>query len=88
MKLKLTVSIVMALALVLPLIAACAKPAPVEQVKGEIVVGHLEDLSAAMAATCTGVLEGQTACIKYLNEQYGGILGHPISLDFPYQTET
>jgi len=83
MKSKLIFSIVIALLLVLPLTAACAKeaaaPSPqAEEPKGEIVIGMLEDLSGPLAGGSNAWVGGISDCLRYINEKKNGILGHPI----------
>ena len=74
--------IMMVMLVGLPLVAACAKETPqtptVEEPKGEIVIGMLEDLSGPLAATGADWVIGIQDCIRYINEEKGGVLGHQI----------
>jgi branched-chain amino acid transport system substrate-binding protein len=70
------------LVILLPVIGACAqKAAPVapgEKAKGEIIIGLLDDYSGPMGAVNSPTREGYEDCIRYINEEQGGILGHPL----------
>jgi len=63
--------------LILPM--ACKKEAaPAPEPKGEIVIGILDDFTAFGAGICTSIAQGQKDAIRYLNEESGGIDGHPL----------
>lgn len=62
---------------------ACAKeaaaPSPqAEEPKGEIVIGILDDFSNILASLCSQQTDGRLDAIRYINEEKGGILGHPL----------
>ena len=64
--------------------SACAKQAEpsapsMEEPKGEIVIGLLEDMSGPMGGAGMSVVDGETDAIRYINEELGGVSGHPIS---------
>ena len=46
--------------------------------KGEIVIGILDDLSGPASDNMLPRMEGTIDCIRYLNEENQGVLGHPI----------
>jgi ABC-type branched-subunit amino acid transport system substrate-binding protein len=72
-------AILLLLALTLFLPAGCAqKVAPSESAKGEIVVGIIEDLSGPSGGMGTPAVAGMTDCIRYINEEKGGVSGHPL----------
>lgn len=74
--------ILMVVLLGLPLVVACAQEAPPppteEEPKGEIVFGMLEDLSGPTAGTSTEWVEGIKDCVRYINEEKGGVRGHKL----------
>jgi branched-chain amino acid transport system substrate-binding protein len=80
--LMLTIAITLIIALTY--FSACAKEAApvareVEEPKGEIVIGILEDMSGIMGGTGTHYVAGETDAIRYINEELGGVNGHHIS---------
>jgi branched-chain amino acid transport system substrate-binding protein len=84
--------VVMVVLLGLPLVVACAKeisPSPTaEEPKGEIVVGSLEDLSGPLAGIATEWLHGIKDCVRYINEEKGGVRGHKLRhIIFDYKQE-
>ena len=82
MKMKSIPMVVLVLVVVSALFGACATEAvpaiPAENQKGEIVIGVLDALSGAMAATYVEQIDGELDGIRYINEEKGGILGHPL----------
>jgi len=74
------------LSLVVLLLSICLACVPkevptdeAEQIpKGKIVIGILDDLSGPTAGTCTAYKDGLEACIRYINEEQGGISGHQV----------
>jgi len=58
---------------------ACAKPAAEAPQKAEITIGILDDYSGPTAGSCTPYREAVQDVIKYINEEKGGISGHPIN---------
>ncbi len=76
-------SIIVAFLLLLPLMTlpwACAKKAtpPVDEPQGNIVIGILNDFSGVTAGFTTAHVEGEKDAIRYINEEMGGINGHPL----------
>ena len=73
-------SLLLAIILVLPV--ACARettpPEPGAEPKGEIVIGFLDDLSGPTGGITTPTVDGEKDAIRYVNEEMGGILGHPL----------
>jgi len=81
MKLKIILLSMLLLLLVSPaLFAGCAKQEASlpQEVKGEIVIGLLDDLSGPIAGQGVPYTNGSTDAIRYINEEKGGILGHPL----------
>lgn len=74
------VSIALLLIMLLPLVGACVtqETPPVEGPKGEIVIGILEDLSGPLGGIFMEQTTGELDCIRYINEERGGVLGHPL----------
>jgi branched-chain amino acid transport system substrate-binding protein len=82
MKLKLILILVVFI-VALTYFPACAKKAApvapeVEEPKGEIVIGILEDMSGPMGGMGSKLVEGELDAVKYIKEEMGGISGHPI----------
>jgi len=64
---------------VLSLFGACVKQAPApEEPKGEILIGILDDLSGPTAVQGISFKDGVVDCIRYLNEEKGGIQGYTL----------
>jgi branched-chain amino acid transport system substrate-binding protein len=85
MNVKSAIMLGMILALLSSPVLACAKSEVAEEAKGDIVIGILDDLSAAMAGTASAFVDGQLDAIRYINEEQGGMLGHelrPVVIDF------
>jgi branched-chain amino acid transport system substrate-binding protein len=64
-----------------PLVVACAKEAPpptAEVPKGEIVFGVLDDLSGPFASAGQPWVDGIKDCVRYINEEKGGVRGHKL----------
>jgi len=60
-------------------IVACKQQVPpAPEVKGEIVIGHLEGLSGPLAGTGIPYTDGGQDAIMYLNEDKGGIQGYKL----------
>lgn len=58
---------------------ACAKKAPApEEAKGEILIGILDDFSGMTASVGSAFRDGTLDCIRYINEEKGGIKGHQL----------
>lgn len=80
--------LVLALFLVLAVLLVGCKQAEVadtDTVKGEIVIGILEDLSGPLAGTMRPQVDGNLDAWRYINEEKDGILGHsvrPVVVDF------
>lgn len=72
------ISLLLCILLVLPVIGGCAKQAVPEQPKGEITIGILDDLSGPLAGVCGPRKDGVVDAVRYINEEKGGILGHPL----------
>ena len=73
--------LVMAMFLMLAVLLGGCKQAEVVDTdagKGEIVVGYLEDLSGPLAATVGPQKDGGLDAFRYMEEEKGGILGHPV----------
>jgi branched-chain amino acid transport system substrate-binding protein len=66
----------------LPILTTCATKETSQEGKGkeEIVIGLLDDLSGPLAGTVFPRTEGMADCVRYLNEEKGGILGHPLRI--------
>lgn len=75
---KLVISILLLLVLAAPLFGSCSRGAVPEKQKGEITVGILDDFSGPVASECLPKKDGYEDCIKYINEDSGGILGHQV----------
>jgi branched-chain amino acid transport system substrate-binding protein len=73
---------ILVLVMALTLFGACAKEAapvvPGEEAKGEIIIGILDDFSGPIASVAIPMREAYEDCIRYINEEQGGILGHPL----------
>lgn len=78
-KFALTVMVAMVLVIALSYFPACAKstPEPSEQ-KSPIVIGILEDMSGPMGGGGSMAVAGENDAIRYINEELGGVAGHPI----------
>jgi branched-chain amino acid transport system substrate-binding protein len=82
MKRKSILIVALILVVMSALFGACSKDAvpetPVEETKDEITIVILDDFSGPAAALCTNYKVGSLDCIRYINEEKGGILGHPL----------
>ena len=82
MKVKSGLTILVLLAMVSALFGACAQeasqPPTTEAPKGEIVIGVLDDYSGPLAGQGILYRDGLQDCIRYINEEKGGIQGHPL----------
>ena len=79
MRFKLVV-VVIALLMASLCLPACAKPASIpEGQKSPIVIGILEDMSGPVGGVGIEYVKGENDAIKYINEEKGGVSGHPIS---------
>ena len=86
------VLILMVVLLGFPLAVACAREAPppptAEEPKGEIVFGSLEDLSGPTAGIGAEWINGIKDCVRYINEEKGGVRGHKLRQSiFDYKME-
>jgi len=75
--------ILMVVLLGLPLVVACAQetsspPPTAEETKGEIVFGNLEDMSGPFAGSSVPWVDGIKDCVRYINEEKGGVRGHQL----------
>ena len=75
MKMKLVIMLCIILILLLFPVAACAKSEVVEESKGDIIIGILDDLSGPMAGTASAFVDGEldtlldpTVIIEVLSE--------------------
>ena len=80
MKIKLSLTMLLLTMIVLGLFGACAKEAVPEEPKEEIVLGLLDDYSGPLAGISGMRRDGFADVTRYINEEKGGILGHPLSL--------
>jgi len=62
----------------LPLSSGCKSEKPAEVPKQEIVIGILDDLSGPGAGAVNEFFAGEKDAMRYINEEKGGISGHPI----------
>lgn len=74
-KLNLLIPLILMVAL---LLAACAQQEAEPAQQDEIVIGILEDFSGVTAGILSLAVEGEKDAMRYINEELGGILGHPI----------
>ena len=82
MKVKSGLTVLILLAMVSALFGACAQEAAptAEAPKGEVVIGLLDDYSGPFAGQCILYRDGVEDCIRYINEEKGGIQGHPLKV--------
>jgi len=60
-------------------IVACKQQVPpAPEVKGEIVIGHLEGLTGPLAGTGIPYTDGVQDAVRYINEEKGGIQGYKL----------
>lgn len=74
--------IFMVVLLGLPLVVAC-KPKvapPVEEAKGTITIGQLENFTGPVGSASVSLRKGAMDAVRYVNERMGGINGHPYEI--------
>ena len=77
-----SVIVLVTLVATLHLLAACApqEAPPVEEAKGTITMGQMENFTGPVAGSSTSMRDGAQDAKRYINERMGGLNGHPFDI--------